>query len=97
MADAEEVRSDAHHVAAGPGGTISDALNRHRKSRAARKGDSTRRSTTPAANGVPSIITFSGNRQGMGRRRGRGQLRGLPERVKAPREDKGVNICQWSC
>ena len=46
-----------------------------------------------AANGVPNIITFSGNRKRHGRRRGRGQLRAFLNAVKAHAEDKGVTIC----
>ena len=42
---------------------------------------------------MPNIITFSGNRNGMADRGGRGQLRRVPERLKAHAEDKGVTIC----
>jgi hydroxypyruvate isomerase len=46
-----------------------------------------------AANGVPSIITFSGNRHGMDDRTGADNCVAFLNRVKAHAEDKGINVC----
>jgi hydroxypyruvate isomerase len=46
-----------------------------------------------AANGIPNIITFSGNRRGMGDDEGADYCVAYLNRVKAHAEDKGVNIC----
>jgi hydroxypyruvate isomerase len=46
-----------------------------------------------AANGVPSVITFSGNRRGMDDREGADNCVAFLDRVKAHAEDKGVNVC----
>jgi hydroxypyruvate isomerase len=76
----------------GPGGSIPDALNRREnhdkieKSMRAAIDES-------AANGVPNIITFSGNRRGMDDREGADNCVAFLNRVKAQAEDKGVTIC----
>jgi len=76
----------------GPGGTIPDALNtvaNHQvlepKMHAA--------IDEAAANGVPNIITFSGNRRGMPDAEGADHCVAFLNRVKAHAEDKGVTIC----
>jgi len=76
----------------GPGGTIPDALNR--------KENHDRLETSmhaaldeAAANGVPNIITFSGNRRGMADAEGADNCAAFLNRVKAHAEDKGVSIC----
>jgi len=76
----------------GPGGTIPDALNtvaNHQvlepKMHAA--------IDEAAANAVPNIITFSGNRRGMPDAEGADRCVAFLNRVKAHAEDKGVNIC----
>jgi hydroxypyruvate isomerase len=76
----------------GPGGTIGDALNRlenhdrFEKTMHAALDES-------AANGVPNIITFSGNRKGMPDAEGADNCVKFLNKVKAHAEDKGVNIC----
>jgi hydroxypyruvate isomerase len=76
----------------GPGGSIPDALNRREnhdrieKSLLAAIDES-------AANGVPNIITFSGNRRGMPDAEGADHCVALLNKVKAHAEDKGVTIC----
>jgi hydroxypyruvate isomerase len=78
--------------AAGAGGSIPEALNRkenhdriERTLRAA--------IDESAANGVPNVITFSGNRRGMDDREGADNCVAFLNRVKAQAEDKGVTIC----
>ncbi len=46
-----------------------------------------------AANGVPNVITFSGNRAGMEDARGAENCVTFLNKVKAHAEDKGVTIC----
>ena len=46
-----------------------------------------------AADGVPNIITFSGNRKGMDDREGADNCVAFLNKVKAHAEDKGVTIC----
>ena len=46
-----------------------------------------------AANGIPSIITFSGTRKGMADAEGADNCVAFLNKVKAHAEDKGVNIC----
>jgi len=46
-----------------------------------------------AANGVPNVITFSGNRRGMDDRTGADNCVAFLNRVKAHAEDKGINVC----
>jgi hydroxypyruvate isomerase len=76
----------------GPGGTIPDALNvvaNHQilepKMHAA--------IDEAAANGVPNVITFSGNRRGMADTEGADNCVAFLNRVKAHAEDKGITIC----
>jgi len=76
----------------GPGGTIPDALNRRENHdrlepllRAA--------IDESAANQVPNIITFSGNRRGMPDAEGADNCVAFLEKVKAQAEDKGVTLC----
>jgi hydroxypyruvate isomerase len=76
----------------GPGGTISNALNRNENHAPLEKAMH-QALDDAAANGVPSIITFSGNRQGMADAEGADNCVAFLNRVKAHAEDKGVNIC----
>ena len=46
-----------------------------------------------AANGVPNIITFSGNRRGMADAEGADNCVAFLNKVKAQAEDKGITIC----
>jgi hydroxypyruvate isomerase len=76
----------------GPGGTIPEALNRkenHEKLEASMHAaiDESK------ANGVPNIITFSGNRKGMDDREGADNCVAFLNRIKAHAEDKGVTVC----
>jgi hydroxypyruvate isomerase len=76
----------------GPGGTIPDALNRKenhdRLEKSLRAGID-----ESAANGVPNVITFSGNRRGMADAEGADNCVDFLNKVKAQAEDKGVTIC----
>ncbi len=76
----------------GPGGTIPDALNRkenhERIEKAMHAGID-----EAAANGVPNMITFSGNRRGMGDQEGADNCVAFLNKVKAHAEDKGITIC----
>jgi hydroxypyruvate isomerase len=76
----------------GPGGSIPDALNRienhERIEKSLRTGID-----LAAANSVPNVITFSGNRRGMDDRQGADNCVAFLNRVKAQAEDKGVTIC----
>jgi hydroxypyruvate isomerase len=76
----------------GPGGSIPDALNRRDNHDRIEK---TLRAAIDeaAANGVPNIITFSGNRRGMDDREGADNCVAFLNRIKAQAEDKGVTIC----
>ncbi len=76
----------------GPGGTIRDALNRTENHERLEKSMHAAIDEA-AANGVPSIITFSGNRRGMNDAEGADNCVAFLNRVKAHAEDKGVNIC----
>jgi hydroxypyruvate isomerase len=76
----------------GPGGTIPDALNR-KENHAALEKAMHPAIDEAAANGVPNIITFSGNRRGMGDPEGADNCVAFLNRVKSHAEDKGVNIC----
>jgi len=76
----------------GPGGTISNALNRTENHAALEKATH-QALDDAAANGVPSVITFSGNRAGLSDAAGAGNCVAFLNRVKAHAEDKGVNIC----
>src|SRR5579872_6405990 len=76
----------------GPGGTIPDALNR--KENHDRLENAMHAAIDEAAsNGVPNIITFSGNRKGMADAEGADNCVAALNRMKAHAEDKGVNIC----
>jgi len=76
----------------GPGGTIADALNRkenHDRLRASLNAAI----DEAAANGVPNVITFSGNRNGMGDQEGADNCVAFLNTVKAHAEDKQITIC----
>jgi hydroxypyruvate isomerase len=76
----------------GPGGTIPDALNRtenHEKLHPLLNAAI----DEAAANGVPNIITFSGNRNGMADQVGADNCVAFLNAVKAHAEDKQVTIC----
>ncbi len=76
----------------GPGGTIPDALNR--KENHDRLEKSLRAAIDESvANGVPNIITFSGNRRGMADAEGADNCVTFLNKVKAQAEDKGVTLC----
>jgi hydroxypyruvate isomerase len=76
----------------GPGGSIPNALNRKElhdnleKLMHAAIDES-------AANGVPNIICFSGNRAGMADNAGADNCVAFLNKVKAHAEDKGITIC----
>ena len=76
----------------GPGGTIADALNR-RENHA--KLDASLRAAIDecAANQVPNVITFSGNRRGMADQEGADNCVAFLDNIKAYAENKGVTIC----
>jgi hydroxypyruvate isomerase len=76
----------------GPGGTIPDALNRLENHDRLEKAMHAALDEA-AANGVPNIITFSGNRKGMGDAEGADNCVKFLNRVKAHAEDRGVTIC----
>jgi hydroxypyruvate isomerase len=76
----------------GPGGTIPDALNRtenHDRLRPLMHAAI----DEAAANGVPNIITFSGNRKGMADREGADNCVAFLNTIKAHAEDKQITIC----
>ena len=76
----------------GTAGTIPNALNRkenHDKLEATLRAGI----DEAAANGVPNIITFSGNRNGMPDAEGAANCVLFLNKVKAQAEDKGVTIC----
>lgn len=76
----------------GPGGTIPDALNRTENH--ARLEKAMHAAIDEAKeNGVPNIITFSGNRRGMGDAEGADNCVAFLNKVKGHAEDKGVTIC----
>ena len=76
----------------GPGGTIPDALNR-KENHAALEKSMHAAIDEAASNGVPSIITFSGNRRGMGDAEGADNCVAFLNRVKSHAEDKAITIC----
>ena len=76
----------------GPGGTIADALNRNENHDRLEKAMHAAIDEA-AGNGVPNIITFSGNRKGMADPEGADNCVASLNRIKAHAEDKGVNIC----
>jgi len=73
-------------------GTIKDGLNRKENHAALEK---TMRANLDkaAANGVPNVITFSGNRAGMGDPEAIENCVLFLNKVKSHAEDKGVTIC----
>jgi hydroxypyruvate isomerase len=76
----------------GPGGTIPEALNRkenHDRLRPLLHAAI----DEAAANGVPNIITFSGNRNGMADQPGADNCVSFLDTIKAHAEDKQVTIC----
>ncbi len=76
----------------GPGGTIPDALNRTENH--ARLGPLMHAAIDEAAaNGVPNIITFSGNRNGMDDRAGADNCVAFLNGIKAHAEDKQTTVC----
>lgn len=76
----------------GPGGTIPDALNR--KENHDRLEKSMHGALDECAgNGVPNLITFSGNRRGMADDEGAENCVALLNRIKSHAEDKGVTVC----
>jgi hydroxypyruvate isomerase len=76
----------------GPGGTIPDALNRTENH--ARLGPLMHAAIDEAAaNGVPNIITFSGNRNGMDDRQGADNCVAFLNGIKAHAEDKQITVC----
>ena len=76
----------------GPGGSIPDALNRKENHD---KLEKLLRAAIDesAANGVPNIITFSGNRRGMADQEGADNCVAFLNKVKAQAEDKGITLC----
>ena len=79
-------------MASGGGGSIASALNRtenHAKIEASMR----EMLDQATANGVPNLITFSGNRGGMPDTEGADNCVAFLNRVKAQAEDKGVTIC----
>jgi len=76
----------------GTAGTIPNALNRkenHDRLEATLRAGI----DEAAANGVPNIITFSGNRNGMADQEGADNCVEFLNKVKAQAEDKGITIC----
>ena len=76
----------------GPGGTIASALNR-KENHERLAGLMHAAIDESAANGVPNIITFSGNRNGQDEREGADNCVAFLMGVKAHAEDKQVTIC----
>jgi len=76
----------------GPGGSIPDALNRRENHDRIEKSLNAAIDES-AANGVPNIITFSGNRRGMPDAEGADNCVAFLNKVKAHAEDKGITIC----
>jgi hydroxypyruvate isomerase len=75
-----------------PGSTIPDGLNTIANHAALEKAMNAAIDEA-AANGVPNIITFSGNRRGMADQEGADNCVAFLNRVKAHAEDKGINVC----
>ena len=73
-------------------GTIANALNR-KESHATLEETMRSNLKKAAANGVPNVITFSGNRAGMGDEEAIDNCVAFLNKVKAQAEDLGINIC----
>jgi hydroxypyruvate isomerase len=76
----------------GPGGTIPEALNR-RENHDRLRPLLHAAIDEAAANGVPNIITFSGNRGGMADQQGADHCVSFLDSIKAHAEDKQITIC----
>jgi hydroxypyruvate isomerase len=76
----------------GPGGTIASALNR-KENHEKLLGTMNAAIDEAAANGVPNIITFSGNRNGMADAEGADNCVAFLNQIKAHAEDKQITIC----
>lgn len=76
----------------GPGGTISDGLNRT-ENHARLEASMHKAIDQAAAAKVPNVITFSGNRKGLDDRTGADNCVALLNKVKTHAQDKGVTIC----
>ena len=76
----------------GPGGNIPDALNRKENHEKLEKAMHAAIDEA-AANGVPNIITFSGNRKGMADAEGADNCVAFLDKVKTHAEDKSITIC----
>jgi hydroxypyruvate isomerase len=76
----------------GPGGTIQEALNRKENHERLEKSLGAAIDES-AASGVPNVITFSGNRNGMADQVGADKCVAFLNRIKSHAEDRGVNIC----
>jgi hydroxypyruvate isomerase len=76
----------------GPGGAIAEALNR-KENHAALEKAMHAGIDEAAANGVPNIVTFSGNRKSTSDAEGADNCVAFLNRVKAHAEEKGVTIC----
>ena len=76
----------------GPGGTIPVALNR-KENHERLLGLMNPAIDEAAANGVPNIITFSGNRNGMADAEGADNCVTFLNAIKAHAEDKQITIC----
>jgi hydroxypyruvate isomerase len=74
------------------GGTISDGLNRKENHAGILKALHAAIDEA-VANGVPNIITFSGNRRGMPDQEGADNCALALNQIKSHAEDKGVTIC----
>jgi hydroxypyruvate isomerase len=76
----------------GPGGTIPDALNRRENHEKLLKSLHAAIDES-VENGVPNIITFSGNRKGMDDREGADNCVAFLSQIRGHAEDKGITIC----
>jgi len=76
----------------GPAGSIANGLNK-KENHAAFEKTLHAGIDEAAANGVPNIITFSGNRAGMDEKLGADNCVEFLNKVKAHAEDKGVTLC----
>ncbi len=76
----------------GPGGTIPEALNRKENHDRLEKSLHAAIDES-AANQIPNIITFSGNRNGMDDRVGADNCVAFLNKIKVHAEDKSVTIC----